>query len=188
MHSCVSLVCIVITAYSEVSPEEIIELKTSVPVTISIESSESEGLYEYTRTLFRNFNPSVVASHTLSCGCDGHDSDQYEYEVLPIQEWLYQRVRNAEGVSIIPPKLTVSYSKDEWHSNSSTKHSKVSGASALHNEYQCLNVDELERSTYERVSISPVLISSGSDVFAASTREPMSQVQVNVSIGIDLCH
>ena len=127
----------------------------------------------------------MVASHTLSCGCDRHDSDQYECEVLPIQEWLYQRVRNAEGVSIIPPKLAVFSSEDERHSNSNTKHLKVNGASALHNEYQCLNVDELEKSTYERVSISPMLTSTGSDVFAASTREPMSQVQVNVSVGIE---
>lgn len=186
-----TIICIAIAAYSEVSPEEIIEVKTSLPVTVSIESSESEVLYEYTRTLFRNFNPSVVASHTLCCGRDRHDGDQYECEVLPVQEWLYQRVRNAEGVSIIPPKLTVSSSEDERHSNSSSKHSEVNSAFALHNEYQCLNVDKLEKSTYERVSISPLLTSSGSDVYATSTRELMSQVQINVSVEIekvDLCH
>ena len=173
-----------IAAYSEVSPEETVELKTSLPVTISIESSESEVLYEYTRTLFRNFNPSIVASHTLSCGCDGHDSDQYECEVLPIQEWLYQRVRNAEGVSVIPPKLAVRSSEDQRHTNSKSKHAEVSGGSALHNEYQSLNVNMLERNTYERVAISPMLSSSGSDnVIAPPTSEPVSQVQVNVSKG-----
>lgn len=158
--------------------EEAIELKISLPVTVSVESSESEVLYEYTQTLFRNFNPAKVASatsNTLNCQRDGQDGEPYECVALPAQEQLYQQVRDTEGISIIPPKLAVSSS---LNTNSSTV-PEINKSLPSEHLYQPLNVENLDDISYEPLVVSPTPSSSGSDVFSSPTREPGRLVDVS---------
>ena len=167
-----------------------IELKTSLPVTVLVEASESEVLYEYTQTLFRNFNPAKVAtlsSHTIRSQHASQEKDNYKYEVWPAQEQLYQQVRNAEGVSIIPPKLAKSSPKDENCSDSGNEHSENVSLCPPEHEYQSLNQKELDDSSnYEPIAISPTCSSACSDVFALTRSDSAKSVHVSVCVQIVL--
>lgn len=102
------------------SVKEKLELPTSLPLTVVVESSDYES------------------------------DNLYDYVAPPAQVQLYQKVRNSnnEGVSTIPPKLAASSHKKGSCSDKSTEDSGVIALSLDHT-YQPLKNVPLEDKSYD---------------------------------------